>query len=147
MNSSEIGVNKFIEGYNCAQSVLFSLSEYTDLSEDFSLKVATGFGGGMGRTQHVCGAVSGGILALNLLYGRGLSDGKDKQDDVYIKVRELIKKFETENDTIICKELLDGCSLLTDEGRERYRSKGMNKKCHSYIASVIEIVKEIIETN
>ena len=144
MDSVEIGVNKFKNGYNCAQSVLFSLTEYTGLSEDYSLRIATGFGAGMGRTQHVCGAVSGGILAMNILYGRGSEDGKEKQEEVYLKVRELIKEFEKENNTIVCKELLNGCDLLTEEGQNRFNNENMVEKCHSFIASVINIVEEII---
>ena len=76
MNNSAKGVDKFKEGYNCAQAVLFSLTKHTGISEDDSLKIGTGFGGGMGRTQHVCGAVSGGILALNLLLRQGLRRGE-----------------------------------------------------------------------
>ncbi len=147
MNSSEIGVNKFKDGYNCAQSVLFSLNKHTGLSEDYSLKIATGFGAGMGRTQHVCGAISGGILALNILYGRGLEEGKEKQEDVYVKIRELIQRFERRNTTIVCKDLLDGCDLVSEDGQDRFNSENMIEKCHSYIARVIEIVEEVIEEN
>ena len=145
MTNSERAVNKFKEGYNCAQSVLFSLSRYTDIDEDLSLRLATGFGAGMGRTQHVCGAVSGGLLAINALYGRGEKELKEKQDDVYLKVQHLIGEFEKRKKTIICRELLDGCDLLTPRGQSRFSSENMIEMCHSYVRSVVEIVEEIME--
>ena len=147
MNTSDKGVNKFKEGYNCAQSVLFSLKNYTKLSEEESLRIATGFGSGMGRTQHVCGAVSGGILALNILYGRGITEGKEAQEHVYSKVQDLITAFEAVNDTIICRELLDGCNLLTDKGQERFASENMIERCQDYIAEAIQITEDIIDNN
>ncbi len=145
MDLKEIGINKFKEGYNCAQSVLFSLREYTGLTEDQSLKIATGFGSGMGRTQNICGAVSGGILALNMICGRGCEDEKPQQEVNYLKIRELISNFEEKNNTIICRKLLDGCNLLSDEGQQRFKSENMVEQCHGYIADAIGIVDGIIE--
>lgn len=145
MDNQQIAAEKFKEGYNCAQSVLFSLSKYTDTSGSDAIKMATGFGAGMGRTQHICGAVSGGILALNLLYGRGDGESKAKQGDSYAKVLKLINKFEAQNNTVTCRELLDGCNLLTPEGQAKFKSENMNNRCEGYIKSVVEIVERIID--
>ena len=144
MNNSEKAVSTFKDGYNCAQSVLWGLSAYTGLTDDHSFRIATGFGGGMGRAQHVCGAVTGGILALNHLYGRGKDEGKEKQEVVYQKVRDFIAQFEKLNQTVICRELLDGCNLLTEEGQERFGSENMALNCQRYIASAVEIIERII---
>lgn len=35
------------------------------------MKLASGFDAGMGRIQEVCGAVSGGVLALGARFGHG----------------------------------------------------------------------------
>ena len=94
MEKVEIALEKFNQGYNCAQSVIYAYSEKLNLPKDLILKVSNGFGGGMGRTQEVCGAISGGIMVLSLLYGRGENDDKTKQDYNYTKVRELISKFQ-----------------------------------------------------
>lgn len=40
MIKSEIAVTKFKEGYNCAQSVVFSFSEKLKISNDFALKIS-----------------------------------------------------------------------------------------------------------
>lgn len=147
MNNSDKAVNKFKEGYNCAQSVLFSLSDLTGISEDYSLKIGTGFGGGMGRTQHTCGAVTGGILAINHLYGRGLEEGKEKQEDVYSKVQKFINEFEKQHNSIECRDLLNNCDLLTNEGQEQFVSENMAEKCQSYISLVVNIIEKLVKEN
>ena len=65
MNKADIAVNAFKDNYNCAQSVFSTFSGELGLTRDFALKAATGFGAGMGRKQHTCGAVTGGVMVLN----------------------------------------------------------------------------------
>ena len=60
-NHAAIAEEKFGGGYNCAQSVLFSFCEELGLDADTALKIACGFGAGMGRKGEVCGAVSGAL--------------------------------------------------------------------------------------
>ena len=59
----------FVEGYNCAQAIAVAFSDVTGLDEDFSARMASSFGGGMGRMREVCGAVSGMLMVAGLLYG------------------------------------------------------------------------------
>ena len=113
------------------------------LSKDFALKAATGFGGGMGRTQNVCGAVSGGIMVLNMLYGRGINDEKSVQLETYNKVQYFIAEFEKIHKTSSCLELLDGCNLLTDAGQERFNTGNMRELCYSYVTTAVEILEKM----
>ena len=46
------------EGCNCAQSVLCSLEEYTNLPFETARRVAEGFGGGV-RCGEICGSITG----------------------------------------------------------------------------------------
>ena len=144
MSRSDIAVNKFREGYCCAQAVLFSYADKLNISEDLALKMADGFGAGMARKQEVCGAVSGAILVLNLLYGRGENDGEEKPEFTYEKVKELIDKFEARVGTINCRKLLEGCDLMTPEGQELFKSKNMSEKCCGYVDYSVKILHEII---
>ena len=68
---SDVAVEKFLAGYNCAQAVLFSFCDDLVFDKNTALKLACGFGAGMGRRQEVCGAIIGGIIALGLKHGRG----------------------------------------------------------------------------
>ena len=144
MTKSEVAINKFKDGYNCSQSVVYCFSDQLGISKDFALKMSNGFGGGMGRKQEVCGAVTGGILVLNLLYGRGENEDKAKQETTYSKVRELVDQFEAKHETVICKRLLDGCELLTVEGQERFKSEKLITKCHCYVSDAVEILEGMV---
>lgn len=145
MSRSENAVNKFKDGYNCAQSVLFSYSDKLGVTGDLALRAACGFGGGMGRKQEVCGAVTGGILALGLKYGRGEHEDKQKLELTYAKVRELIDMFNEKHDTVNCRELLDGCELSTPEGHQRFISENLKARCCDYVGDVVRILDEIMQ--
>lgn len=86
------------------------------IQRDLALKLANGFGASMGCKQEVCGAISGGILGVSLLYGRGEKDDRQRQELTYAKVRELIDKFGVMHGANSCRRLLDGCELMTPEG-------------------------------
>ena len=66
---SEKAANNFREGYNCAQSVLLAFANQVGLKEDEALKLASSFGGGMGRLREVCGAVSAMFMIAGILKG------------------------------------------------------------------------------
>ncbi len=68
---SDAAAAKFSSGYNCAQSVLWAVAPRLNLDGETALKIACGLGAGIGRSQEVCGAVTGGILALGMKFGRG----------------------------------------------------------------------------
>jgi C_GCAxxG_C_C family probable redox protein len=144
MTKSEIAEKKFKEGFNCAQSVLFSYADELGLSRDLALRIANGFGGGMGRKQEVCGAVSGGIMVLGLKYGRGENEGKEKQELTYQKVRELIDAFVNEYGTMNCRELLSGCVLLSPEGQKQFSEKKLITRCHEYVRFVCDVLERIV---
>ncbi|MDZ4132795.1 MAG: C-GCAxxG-C-C family protein, partial [Dethiobacteria bacterium] len=112
--------------------------------EDLALRLANGFGAGMARRQEVCGAVSGAILVLGLIYGRGVNDGKDKHEYTYLKVKELIEKFEAQHGNVNCKNLLDGCDLNTAAGQNHFKSKNLIEQCYGYVDSVVKILEDII---
>ena len=56
-------------GYNCAQSVAAAFADLTDFTPEHVAAMAAGFGGGVGGSRsELCGAISGGVLVLSLLY-------------------------------------------------------------------------------
>ena len=65
----------FKQGYNCAESVFLALQPWCapDLERSL-LRIATPFGGGLGRSGCLCGALTGATMMLGLLVGRTSSD-------------------------------------------------------------------------
>ena len=106
MDHSMKAAELFLQGYNCAQAITVAFSDVTGLSDPFSAKMASSFGGGMGRMREVCGAVSGMFMVLGALYGYDNSDADDKKKALYKQVQELAEKFRQENGSIVCREIL-----------------------------------------
>ncbi len=145
MTKSERAVSKFMEGYNCAQAVLFSFCDDLKIDKDTALKIACGFGAGMGRKEEVCGAVTGGIIVIGVKYGRGVYDDRTAQEETYAKTRELMKQFSERHGTFICRKLLNGCELMTPEGQKQFKEKDLlNKICKPCVQSVVEIIEKIM---
>jgi C_GCAxxG_C_C family probable redox protein len=102
MHSAEL----FMQGYNCAQAIAVAFSDVTGLTPDFSAKMASSFGGGMGRMREVCGAVSGMLMVAGLLYGYdGPDEGENKMNH-YARVQELAEGFRSQVGSIVCREIL-----------------------------------------
>lgn len=144
MKRSQVAIDMFLKGYNCAQSVLYAFREETGLSEDISLKLSCGLGAGMGRKGEVCGAVTGGILVLGMRYGRGIYDGRSARDAAYAKTRELMSLFASAHGSCICRQLLNGCDLTTEEGQRFFKeNEYLDKICKNCVQSVVGILEQI----
>ena len=142
-DKGQLAVDKFVEGYNCAQSILFAFCDECGLSEDAALKVSCGFGAGMGRKQEVCGAVAGGIMVLGLRRGRGTRDGRSVTEDLYPVIREFMDGFAVRNGSYLCRDLLPGCDLTSEEGQRRFKEQGLSEKvCKPCVRSVAEMLQQ-----
>lgn len=106
MDRAEQAAQLFLQGYNCAQAVAVAFSDLTGLSPELSAKMASSFGGGMGRMREVCGAVSGMLLVTSLLYGYDQPENDQGKKELYKLVQNLAEQFRQQNGSIICRELL-----------------------------------------
>jgi C_GCAxxG_C_C family probable redox protein len=143
---SDVAVDRFLAGYNCAQAVLYSFSDDLHLDKDAALKLACGFGAGMARKQEVCGAISGGILALGLKRGRGEGQDRAVTEELYRNVRELMSVFELRHGSCLCRALLNGCDLNTPEGQRYFQENDLLRKtCLGCVNTVVETVERILD--
>ena len=134
---------KFFSSYNCAQSVLCAYASDCGLETDKALQAAVGFGGGMGKLQETCGAVSGAIIALGLSSGFKEGDSRDKISANYEKVRQLITDFSARKGTVRCRDLL-GCDLSTEEGQKVFKEGNLRDKCKDYIRLCCELLDKYL---
>ena len=96
----------FLSGYNCAQAVAVAFHEELGLTERQAARMASAFGGGMGRMREVCGAVSGMLFVLGSLYGYDTPGDDVRKKELYSRVQALAAGFRAENGSIICREIL-----------------------------------------
>ena len=100
----------FEKGYNCCQSVVAAFADepwFVDsgLTLETACKLASSFGGGMGRLREVCGAVSGMFMISGLAQGYADTQSPDKANH-YQRIQDLAAAFKKENGSIICRQLL-----------------------------------------
>ncbi|GHU56637.1 hypothetical protein FACS189411_07790 [Bacteroidia bacterium] len=143
MNKAEIALNQFNSNnhchYNCSQSVLYAFAEDFGMNKETALRISKGFGAGIGRTQSVCGAVSGAIMVIGLKYG-------DNTEITYKKVRDFIRQFKETTTTTVCMDLLNGCNLLTDEGQTFFNENRLRQKnCSKYVKLACNILEELLK--
>ena len=144
ISKRDIAVSKFLEGYDCAQSVFYAYCDDLGFDKNTALKMASGFGGGMACKGEVCGAVTGGIIVIGARYGRGEGADRTATDLTFAKTRELMDRFAVRHGTFICRELLNGCELTTKEGRKTFKDTDLlNKICVPCVESAVEILENI----
>jgi C_GCAxxG_C_C family probable redox protein len=146
MNKIEIAANYHEQGYGCAQAVLTSFASDFGLDEEHALKIATGFGSGMGRMCEVCGALTGGFMVIGLKYGKYRTEGTrygNETETTYKMVSELAAKFKERNGSMICRELIEH-DLNDPEQRAEVIKLGLFKtSCGKYIRDSIELLEEM----
>ena len=97
----------FLGGVNCAQAVFLAFEDVTGIDRKVAAKLSSPFGGGIGRMREVCGAVSGMMMVLGVLYGYDDTVEDDAQKkQLYKDVQALAGKFREECGSIICREIL-----------------------------------------
>ncbi len=108
--AGELAGRLFASGFNCAEAVAVAT---TGSDDPALLALAKPFGGGIGGSKCLCGAISGGVLALGYR-GRGQQAGA------------LVKQFKAAHRVTCCSALskayswkspehLGNCRRLTEE--------------------------------
>jgi C_GCAxxG_C_C family probable redox protein len=140
----EKAVERFLDGYNCAQSVLLTMFEHWNGKNSLIPKIATGFGAGIGRCGSVCGALTGGVMAIGTRYGTNRPFAKKKLQ-CYKLSEMLYRKFELIHGSVYCKELIP-YELSNPEQLEKARdAKVFEEKCPNFVRTVIEILSDLSE--
>lgn len=131
--------NYFKQGnYYCSEAIVASIRENFDLDmPEEMVAMASGFPVGIGRSKCVCGAVSGGVMAIGYFFGR--TKGTNPKDPRSVKTLELANELQEsfkKNHKVLC------CSILT-KGMDM--ASGEHKaQCVSFTGEVARSASEII---
>jgi C_GCAxxG_C_C family probable redox protein len=113
---------------NCAETILYGANEAYGIGLDKKvLRIASGFGGGMGL-EKVCGALTGSVMALGLLFTK---DRGHESDFVENLNRELFARFEEEMGSTECDCL-----------KEKHRTEA--EGCRNVILAAARILDDIV---
>jgi C_GCAxxG_C_C family probable redox protein len=144
MKHADLAIAAHDEHFNCSQSVFSVFAPELGLERALALKVATGFGAGMGRQAATCGAVTGAYMAIGLKYS--MTDGADQatKEKAYALVQEFARKFRERCGALDCRDLL-GTDLSTPAGLKlAQEQKLFAGRCSRLIGTAADILDEIL---
>jgi C_GCAxxG_C_C family probable redox protein len=145
MTRSDKAVQYFRNKFNCSQAVFTAFGTDSGLLENECLKIACAFGGGMGRTQQTCGAVTGALMVLGLRFGKGIDDPEEMKTNTYKKTREFFDEFIKLHGSTNCRVLLNGLDMDDpDDHKKILDQKLFEIRCEKYVADAAEIAGRII---
>ena len=143
MSRADKAKEYFRAGYTCSQAVALAFADLTEVEEEQLKKLTLPFGGGIGRLRLTCGAVSGMVAILGLL-----SSNEAPKSDVYGETQTLCKRFEKENGSLLCGDLLTGANLqVTVGGEAEKRTDEYYKKrpCAELVYCATEILENYLQ--
>ncbi|MBR0144129.1 MAG: C_GCAxxG_C_C family protein [Clostridia bacterium] len=141
---AEKAIEYYSCNFNCTQGVFTTYATEHGIDEKLALKLATNFGGGA-RKGEMCGAVSGALMVLGLLYGHSESEDLDTKAKAYALSEEYMNRFIQKNGTVVCRELL-GYDLSKPEENAVIKEKNLFRTaCPKLIRSAVEILDELLE--
>jgi C_GCAxxG_C_C family probable redox protein len=144
MDLSELAVARFREGCNCSQAVFSTYAEALGMDRETALKVAAGFGGGMGRMAETCGAVTGAMMAIGLKHGTAEVQDTEAREKIYGLVRRFADEFRAKHGALDCRELL-GCDISTAEGRQQARERNTHEDvCPQLVRDAAEVLEKVL---
>ena len=97
MNHAQKARELFLSGCSCSQAVFAAFADDFGMDQDTALKLASSFGGGMGRLREVCGAASGMFAVAGLLKGYDDPKAKEEKAEHYALIQNLAGEFKKEN--------------------------------------------------
>ena len=142
MSNVSAAVQMFRDGCACSQAILAVYGPALGLSRETALQVGAGFAGGMRRAE-TCGAVTGAVMVLGLRHGGDTCDKAAGRADVYGRVVEFTRRFESRNGSLVCRELL-GCDTSTPDGLRQAREGNLFKTtCVKMVEDAAAILEDM----
>lgn len=125
--ADEVSRGYFRQGLNCAECVLRTFMDMHDINlPDDVIRIASGFGGGMGHTKNTCGAITGAVLALGTVKGRDPFEKEDIKDrvkqiqgEVYPTFGSMVNEIKEHYGTLNCDELSNPFGDFAGKARKK----------------------------
>ena len=131
----------FNQGLCCSESVLQAVAESRGIQSELIPKIATGLCGGISRTGGICGAVSGGVLAISMVTGR--SNAQASREENHRLVRQFLSACEAKFGSTNCEKLI-GCRLDTPEGQRFFKEHNLREKCAGFTREAARMAGEAL---
>lgn len=136
------------QSHHCAQTAFLVLKEQFDLEDGEVLKALTPLPG-LGEKGLACGAVTGSLMAMGLIFGRENIEDWDTYRASLVPAGELVDRFrEVQGSTQCCdiveKEFGKKYDLLDPADHAEYVKAGATEKCSRVVQRAVRIAADII---
>lgn len=130
-------INLFKSGLYCSEAILQVFNKHLNLGlNDTAIKMATGFGAGLGASKCCCGSLTGALLVLSAVKGRISTD--DTVDEIFSLTQELHDRFKQKYKATCCRVLTKSFEWGAPEH---------HKYCEQFVGGAVEILVDILEKN
>jgi len=133
-------VDQQFSQFNCAQTVFSLFADELKLDRETTLKIASGFGGGMACAE-TCGAVTGSYMVIGMKYGHASSDAAGKAI-TKLQIQNFNAEFEKVHGSLICKKLIDYDISKPEEAKAAGEAGVYKTKCPVFIKTACYILDE-----
>ena len=133
-------------GFNCAQCVSCVFSDLTGVDEKVTSALAGTFGGGVGGShEEICGAASGALMVLGLLYPHDEASDMEAKRRSYALGKEFRKRFtEVFGGLSRCGDLLKARPGVSEKTPAAKRL-GITGHCDIMIVTAVELLEQMLE--
>ena len=128
------------DGFHCSQCVFPYAAYRLGLDRDQAFRLSAGLGGGCFHGDS-CGAVTGAAMALGIVYGFDQPNDEAADELLIAKVHEFQRRFQEENGSLLCRQLLDGYDKADPEA---VAPEGTYDNCARYCATACRILDSLI---
>lgn len=133
----QLTIDYYNGGFYCSEALLRAFNEVYKLGfpEDH-LKIASGFGSGLGGSGCSCGTITSGAIVLGIIVGRNRKT--DSEVVIHQASKKLHDRFRQANKVACCRILTRGVE---------WKSKEHKELCSKYIIDTAEILEDILLTD
>jgi len=136
--------------HHCAQSSFLALMDQFGLKGEQVVKALTPLPG-IAERGETCGAVTGPLMAMGLIYGRDMQqlDNWNTYQSSLIPTGQFCDHFEKEFGTTLCHKVQEGkfgrCFRLTDpEELQEFQNAGATDKCSEVVRAAVHMAAELV---
>ena len=136
--------------HHCAQNSFMALKEQFGLDGEQVVKALTPMPG-IAERGETCGAVTGPLMAMGLIYGRDIHqlDNWESYQASLEPTSRFCAAFEQEFGTTLCHKVQEGkfgrCFRLTNpEELQEFQNAGATEKCSEVVRKAVHLAAEII---
>lgn len=120
------------------------MQEFLGQDDPITVRLMSGFGGGIGGSGSICGAIVGGVGGLSLSYGRGSVDERESRK-LFPLCTELYRRFQGEIETSrFCREIT-GIDFADPEQAKAFSSSPEKRaRCARLVGETANLVCEML---